>query len=46
VALGRFPRHSGDGFLAKPYNAAALAHTICHVLGENQPTATPTRLAV
>ena len=44
VALRRFPRYSGDGFLAKPYNAAALTHTICHVLGENQPTATPTRL--
>ena len=46
VALGQFPRHSGDGFLAKPYTAAALAHTICHVLGENQPIATPTCLAV
>jgi two-component system, cell cycle sensor histidine kinase and response regulator CckA len=45
VALGRSPRRSGDGFLPKPYNAAALVHTICDVLGENQPAASPTRLA-
>ena len=34
VALGQSPHRSGDGFLPKPYNAAALAHTICAVLGE------------
>ena len=34
VALGQSPRRSSDGFLPKPYNAAALAHTICDVLGE------------
>ena len=45
VALRQSPRHSGDGFLAKPYNAAALADTICEMLGENQSTAAPTRLA-
>jgi CheY-like chemotaxis protein len=45
VALGQSPHRSGDGFLPKPYNAAALVHTICDVLGENQPTASPTRLA-
>jgi CheY-like chemotaxis protein len=37
VALRQSPRHSGDGFLAKPYDAAALAHTICELLGERQP---------
>jgi CheY-like chemotaxis protein len=46
VALGQSPRRSGDGFLPKPYNAAALVHTICDVPGESQPTANPTRLAV
>jgi CheY-like chemotaxis protein len=34
VALGQSPHRSGDGFLPKPYNAAALVHTICAVLGE------------
>jgi CheY-like chemotaxis protein len=34
VALGKSPNRSGDGFLPKPYNAAALVHTICAVLGE------------
>jgi len=46
AALGQFPHRSSDGFLPKPYNAAALVHTICEVLGENQPTASPTPLAV
>jgi CheY-like chemotaxis protein len=46
VALRQFPRYGGDGFLAKPYNAAALAHALCDMLGENQPAASPTRLAV
>jgi two-component system cell cycle sensor histidine kinase/response regulator CckA len=45
VALGQSPHRSGDGFLPKPYNAAALVHTICDVLGENQPAARATRLA-
>ena len=45
VALRQSPRRSSDGFLPKPYDAAALVHTICEVLGENQPTARPTRLA-
>jgi two-component system cell cycle sensor histidine kinase/response regulator CckA len=34
VALGQSPHCSGDGFLPKPYNAAALMRTICEVLGE------------
>ena len=46
TAMRQSPHRSSDGFLPKPYNAAALAHTICHVLGENQPAATPIRLAV
>ena len=46
VALRQSPRRSSDGFLPKPYNAAALAHTICEVLGERQPTARPARLPV
>ena len=46
TALRHSPRRSSDGFLPKPYDAAALAHTLCEVLGENNPTATPTRLAV
>jgi CheY-like chemotaxis protein len=46
AALGQSPRRNGDGFLPKPYNTAALVHTICDVLGECQPTASPTRLAV
>jgi CheY-like chemotaxis protein len=37
VALGQFPHRSSDGFLPKPYDAAALAHTICGVLNERQP---------
>jgi CheY-like chemotaxis protein len=45
VALGQSAHRSGDGFLLKPYNAAALGHTICDVLGENQPAARPARLA-
>ena len=40
VALGQSPHRSGDGFLPKPYDAAALAHTICEVLGERQSSAT------
>jgi CheY-like chemotaxis protein len=46
TAMGHSPRCSSDGFLPKPYDAAALAHTLCEVLGQNQPAATPTRLAV
>ena len=46
VALGQSPHRSGDGFLPKPYNASALAHTICDVLGQSQPAASPIRLAV
>ncbi|MGD0259484.1 MAG: response regulator [Verrucomicrobiota bacterium] len=46
VALRQSPRRSSDGFLPKPYNAAALVHTICEVLGENQSMATPPRLPV
>ena len=46
VALGQSPHRSGDGFLPKPYHAAALVHTICEVLGESQPAASPARLAV
>jgi CheY-like chemotaxis protein len=34
MALGQSAHRSGDGFLPKPYNAAALVHTICAVLGE------------
>ena len=45
VALGQSPHRSSDGFLPKPYNAAALAHTICDVLGESQGAASPARLA-
>jgi CheY-like chemotaxis protein len=37
TALRHSPRRSSDGFLPKPYDAAALAHTICEVLGERQP---------
>jgi len=44
VALRQSPRRRSDGFLPKPYNAAALVHTICEVLGENQPMATRPRL--
>jgi CheY-like chemotaxis protein len=33
AALGESPRRSSDGFLPKPYDAAALAHTLCEVLG-------------
>jgi CheY-like chemotaxis protein len=44
AALRQSPRRSSDGFLPKPYDAAALAGTICEVLGENQPAARPTRL--
>ena len=36
-ALGQSPHRSGDGFLPKPYNAAALAHTLCEVLDETEP---------
>jgi CheY-like chemotaxis protein len=36
AALGQSPRRSSDGFLPKPYDAAALAHTLCEVLGERQ----------
>ena len=46
VAVGQSPHRSGDGFLPKPYNASALAHTICDVLGQSQPAASPIRLAV
>jgi CheY-like chemotaxis protein len=46
TALRHSPRRGSDGFLPKPYDAAALAHTICDVLGESPPAATPTRLAV
>jgi two-component system cell cycle sensor histidine kinase/response regulator CckA len=45
VALGQSPHRSGDGFLPKPYNAAALVHTIGDVLGKSQPAASPARLA-
>jgi CheY-like chemotaxis protein len=41
AALRQSPRHSGDGFLPKPYNSAALADILCEVLGENQRTAAP-----
>ena len=34
MVLGQSRHRSSDGFLPKPYNAAALAHTICDVLGE------------
>jgi hypothetical protein len=44
--LRHSPRRSSDGFLPKPYDAAALAHTISAVLGENQPTARPAHLPV
>jgi CheY-like chemotaxis protein len=44
VALGQSPHRSSDGFLPKPYNAAALVHILGDVLGQNQPQA-PTRLA-
>jgi two-component system cell cycle sensor histidine kinase/response regulator CckA len=44
VAMGRHRHRSSDGFLPKPYNAAALVHTLGAVLGENQPTASPSRL--
>ena len=44
TALRQSPHRSSDGFLPKPYSAAALVHTICEVLGENQPSAAPTRL--
>jgi len=37
MALRHSPHRSSDGFLPKPYDAAALAHTICEVLGERQP---------
>ena len=46
VALRQSPRHSGDGFLPKPYSAAALAHTLGAVLGENLPSASPARLII
>jgi CheY-like chemotaxis protein len=46
AALPQSPRRSGDGFLPKPYDAAALVHTICAVLGENLPAASRARLAV
>ena len=41
VALGQSPRRSRDGFLPKPYNAAALVHTICDVLGKSQAAQPP-----
>jgi len=44
TAFRQSPHRSSDGFLPKPYSAAALVHTICEVLGENQPSAAPTRL--
>ena len=44
TALRQSPHRSSDGFLPKPYSAAALVHTICEVLGENQPMATRPRL--
>ena len=37
TAFRHSPHRSSDGFLSKPYDAAALAHTICGVLGERQP---------
>ena len=46
TAMRHSPRRSSDGFLPKPYDAAALAHTLCEVLGENGPTARPARLPV
>ena len=46
TALRHSPRRRSDGFLPKPYDAAALAHTVCEVLGENRPTARPPRLKV
>jgi two-component system cell cycle sensor histidine kinase/response regulator CckA len=41
VALGQSPRRSRDGFLPKPYDAAALVHTICDVLGKSQAAQPP-----
>ena len=37
AVLWQSRRPSSDGFLPKPYHAAALVHTICEVLGERQP---------
>jgi two-component system cell cycle sensor histidine kinase/response regulator CckA len=39
VALGQSPRPTADGFLPKPYDAAALMRTIDEVLGETPPSA-------
>lgn len=45
VALGKSPHRSCDGFLAKPYPAAALVHILGVALGPHLPPARPTRLA-
>jgi CheY-like chemotaxis protein len=37
VAFGKSPHRSSDGFLPKPYNAAALVHTLGAVLDQNLP---------
>jgi CheY-like chemotaxis protein len=39
VALRQSPRPTGDGFLPKPYNAAALMRTLYAVLDEKPPPA-------
>lgn len=44
VAFGQPPHRSSDGFLAKPYDAAALVQTIGAVLGENRPATSTNRL--
>jgi len=41
VMLRQSPRPSSDGFLPKPYDAAALMRTICEVLGEKPQPALP-----
>jgi hypothetical protein len=44
-AFDREPQSEAT-WLPRPHHAAALVHVICDVLGENQPTARPARLAV
>jgi CheY-like chemotaxis protein len=46
TALRHSSHRTSDGFLPKPYDAAVLAHTICEVLGERQPTARPAHLTM
>ena len=39
AVMAQAARPSSDGFLPKPYHAAALVHTICEVLGHRPPPA-------